>query len=134
MTPGTTAPAIHEHDVSAAWRPRLALLAATLALLIGGAAHAQDAAAPPLQAPLPPPLPDQSRQHYVPQHFDRNGVYVPPHYEAPKPTQFRGYFADKEAQRQREKQHGYQEPTPNYTTQPAQDGQQGQGNQQGQGQ
>ena len=63
-----------------------------------------------------PAVPDQTRKHFVPQHFTPQGVYVPPHYEARKPAPFRGYFADKEAQRQREKQTGYKEPTPNYTT------------------
>jgi len=90
------------------------LLAATLALLIAGHAVAQD---------MPDQPPTQSRQRYVPQHFDRNGVYVPPHFEAPKPPPFRGYFADKQAQRERDKDHGYKEPAPDYTTTPPPDDQ-----------
>jgi hypothetical protein len=86
----------------------------TLAFLIASPAFAQDAG---------PLMPDQSRQRYVPQHFDRNGQFVPPHFEAPKPPPFRGYFADKEAQRDRAKFHGYQEPAPDYTTAPPPDDQ-----------
>lgn len=67
------------------------------------------------------PLPDQSRQHYVPQHFDHNGQFIPPHFETTKPPAFRGYFADKQAERARDKDHGYKEPTPDYTTVPSDD-------------
>ena len=92
---------------SATQRPKLALLAGTLAFLIGGSAFAQDATLRPST---------QSRQRYVPQHFSRNGEYVPPHYETPGKAPFRGHFADKEAKRQSAKNRGYKEPTPDYST------------------
>ncbi len=41
---------------------------------------------------------------------------MPPHYEATKKLPFRGYFAADAAQREKQRQHGYAEPTPDYTT------------------
>jgi hypothetical protein len=104
---------------SATRQPWLALLATTLAFLIGTpllepSARAQDIGNQPA---------DQSLQRYVPQHFDRNGLYVPPHFETPKPPPFKGYFADKQAERERSKNHGYKEPAPDYTTTPPPDDQ-----------
>jgi hypothetical protein len=94
----------------------LALLSVTLAVLIAAPVFAQNA--PPTLAPpaTKPPSTTQSRQHFVPQHVTRDGKYVAPHYEATQPTPFRGYFADQQAARERQKQHGYHEPAPDYTT------------------
>jgi hypothetical protein len=96
----------------------LALAAATLAVLIAVPARAQQAAPPVYGQPAPDatPMPNQSRQRYVPQHIARDGQYVPPHYEAPKTMPFRGHFAAKEAARAHSKQRGYKEPAPAYTT------------------
>lgn len=94
---------------------KLALLAATLAVLIAAAPGARQASAQQA-APGAPTLQDQSRKRYVPQHFDRNGQYVPPHYEAPKKAPFRGHFADKEQARARANQRGYRLPMPDYAT------------------
>jgi hypothetical protein len=110
-----------------------ALLAGTLALVMHAAARAQEdddagMARPKTQAPalyLPAPAPPMSslaapsgqRQHYVAQHFDAQGKFVPPHYEAVKPSKFRGYYAADEQKRAKQRQHGYKEPTPDYTTQ-----------------
>ena len=90
----------------------LALAACALAVLIAVSAHAQDnpAAGPTV------PAPDGTRQHLVPSHFDAQGKYVPQHYETTKPLHFRGYFAADAQKRAADKQHGYQEPAPQYTT------------------
>lgn len=111
------------HKPSANVSRLVACAGATLVLLIAVPAPAQDyrapAAAPP-DADLPQgstvPLPDGTRQHYVGPHFDAQGKYVPPHYEVPKPMQFRGYFPKDAAMREGQKQHGYDEPAPDYTT------------------
>lgn len=68
--------------------------------------------------PQPSPLPsaDGTRQHLVGPHIDAQGKYVPQHYEATKKIPFRGYFAADEQKRQAQKQHGYAEPIPDYTT------------------
>lgn len=90
----------------------------TLALLIAGSARAQDYPAAGSAAPLSSlPSFDGTRQRLVGPHFDAQGKYVPQHYEpATKKLPFRGYFADQEKQRQAQKQHGYAEAPPDYTT------------------
>ncbi|MDA8248318.1 MAG: hypothetical protein M0Z28_04000 [Rhodospirillales bacterium] len=51
-------------------------------------------------------------------HFDAQGKYVPPHYEAnKKKLPFRGHFAAQDKAQQAQKQHGYAEAPPDYTTQ-----------------
>ncbi len=62
------------------------------------------------------PLPDGTRQRYVGPHFDAQGRYVPPHYEGPKKLPFRGYFQADEVARAAQKQRGYAETPPDYTT------------------
>jgi hypothetical protein len=93
---------------------------ATLAFVIAVSAQAQDYPAAPSTPGTPLPLPDGQRQHYVPGHFNGQGMYVAPHYEATKTLHFRGYYAADAQQRQAQKQHGYQEPGNTYT-QPLED-------------
>lgn len=94
--------------------------AITLVLLIPAFAPAQDYRAPVPGGALPTgttvPLPDGTRQHYVGPHFDAQGRYVPPHYEGPKKPPFRGYYQADEVARAAQKQHGYAETPPDYTT------------------
>ena len=91
-----------------------------LALLIPAVAPAQDYRAPgpgdALATGSTMPLPDGTRQHYVGPHFDAQGRYVPPHYEATKKLPFRGYYQADEAARAAQKQRGYAETPPDYTT------------------
>jgi hypothetical protein len=103
---------------SADMAPMLALVVATLALLISFPARAQEYRGAALAEPPGPiaPLPDGTRQRFVPQHFDAQGRYVPPHYEPSKKAYFRGYFAADEKVRQEQRKRGYKEPTPDYTT------------------
>ena len=94
--------------------------AITLVLLIPAVAPAQDYRAPVPGGAQPPgsmlPLPDGTRQHYVGPHFDAQGRYVPPHYEGTKKLPFRGYYQADEVARAAQKQHGYAETPPDYTT------------------
>lgn len=96
------------------------LAAITLVLLIPAAAPAQDYRAPVPGGALPPgptvPLPDGTRQHYVGPHFDAQGRYVPPHYEGTKKLPFRGHYQADEEARAAQKQRGYAETPPDYTT------------------
>lgn len=94
--------------------------AITLVLLIPAAALAQDYRAPVPGGAQPPgstlPLPDGTRQHYVGPHFDAQGRYVPPHYETTKKLPFRGHYQADEVARTGQKQRGYAETPPDYTT------------------
>lgn len=113
-------PAAAPCEASANVSAPVILATVTLVLLIAASARAQDYRTPALGAAPPSgtvlPLPNGTRQHYVGPHFDAKGRYVPPHYEATKQLPFRGYYSADEAAREAQKQHGYTEPPPDYTT------------------
>lgn len=98
-------------------RGAILTLFVTLALLIAISAQAQDyPAAGATETPSPLPPADGTRQRMVGPHFDVQGKYVPPHYEAnKKKLPFRGYFAAQDKAQQGQKQHGYAEAPPDYT-------------------
>lgn len=97
----------------------LAALWLGVAVLIATAGSARNACAQDAPNPAPGPfLPGQARQHYVPQHFTRDGKFVPGHFETTRRAPFQGHFADKEARRKGNALHGYHEPAPDYETPP----------------
>lgn len=93
-------------------------LLVTLALVIPLSARAQDYPAPGSATnPSAVPSLNGTRQRLVGPHFDAQGRYVPPHYEAAtKKLPFRGHFAAQQKQRDAARQRGYAEAPPDYTT------------------
>lgn len=86
---------------------------AALATLAAPKVQAQTAT-PQYQVPSTTLPKSGTRQKFVPQHFDKNGAYVAPHYEPErKKLPFRGYFAKDEKARKGGAS-GYTLPAPDY--------------------
>ncbi len=75
---------------------RVALM---LALMLSGSATAaysadsHDGADTPMLDPL---VHSQASDHYVNGRYDKNGSYIPPHYQAVAKPHFHGYFFNKD--------------------------------------